>query len=151
MNQENFYEFVDSDPTYKLGEEKYYSVTSVDEYGNQSGKSNFTPHIRDIGPYSELSNVHAVPNPYIRESGFTGELGVERHIKFYGLTKRCTIRIFSFSGQLVATIEHDNINSFSNFWNQESRNNQDVASGVYFYVVTSPGGEQASGKLIIVK
>jgi len=140
---------VDEDESYLIGETKYYAVTSEDIYGNQSGKTSFTTHSKNIAAVNQLAGVYAVPNPFIRESGFTGS-GQEKTIGFYGLPERCTIRIFSFAGQLVETIEHDE-DVFYQAWFQVTRNNQDVASGVYFYVVTTPAGEQVSGKLIIIK
>ena len=69
---------------------------------------------------------------------------------FYGLPEKCTIRIYSFSGQLIETIEHDQT-VFSTAWFQVTRNNQDIASGIYFYVVTTPGGDKTTRKLIVVK
>ena len=90
--------------------------------------------------------VYAIPNPYHLDSGFDNP----RQIGFYGLTENCTIRIFSYSGQLVETIEHDDP-VFSTAYFQVSRNNQDIASGIYFYVVTNPQGEKSVGKLVIVK
>ena len=34
---------------------------------------------------------------------------------------------------------------------QETRNDQRMASGVYFYVVTTPEGEQTTGKFVIIR
>jgi hypothetical protein len=34
---------------------------------------------------------------------------------------------------------------------QETRNNQRLASGVYFYVVTTPEGESTQGKFVIIR
>ena len=63
---------------------------------------------------------------------------------------RATIRIFSYAGQLIDTIEH-NDPVYSTAWFQVTRNGQDIASGVYFYVVTTPDGDETSGKFIIIK
>ncbi|RME01448.1 MAG: T9SS C-terminal target domain-containing protein [Calditrichaeota bacterium] len=149
VNEDNMYEYEDTDQTFKLGETKYYAVTSVDEHGNQSGRTNFTKHTKNVASVEKLTKVYAVPNPFIKESGFEGA-GQKNAIGFYGLPERATIRIYSFSGQLVETIEHD-ARVFSTPWFQVTRNNQDIASGVYFYVVTTPSGEKATGKLLIMK
>ncbi len=149
VNEDDKYEFIDDDETYKLGENKYYSVTSVDDKGNQSGRTNITAHVKNVRNAEKLTKVYAVPNPFIAKSGFEGN-GQENAIGFYGLPEKCTIRIFSYAGQLVQTIEHDSP-TFSTAWFQVTRNDQDIASGIYFYVVSSPTGETATGKLIIVK
>ncbi|MDL1893520.1 T9SS type A sorting domain-containing protein, partial [Sphingobacteriales bacterium CHB3] len=73
---------------------------------------------------------------------------VADRIKFRGLTARCTIRIYSYSGQLVQTIEHDG--SFGEAYFQISRNNQLIASGVYYFVVEDESGARTNGKFVII-
>lgn len=149
VNDDNMYEFIDNDESYKLGETKSYAVTSVDDKGNESGLTNITAHQKNVRNVERMTTVYAVPNPFIVKSGFEGN-NEEGKIGFYGLPEKCTIRIFSYTGQLVETIEHDSP-TFSTAWFQVTRNNQDIASGVYFYVVTTPDGDSTNGKLIIVK
>ena len=48
------------------------------------------------------------------------------------------------------TIEH-NVPEYSNNWGQVTINNQDLASGVYYYVVTTPEGKKTTGKFVIIK
>jgi len=91
-----------------------------------------------------------VPNPFVVSSGFGGEVESQLRIGFYGLPARATIKIYSFSGQLVAPIEHDDP-TYSVAYFQVTRNNQRLASGVYFYVVTTPEGEVARGKFVIIR
>jgi hypothetical protein len=146
----NEVEILDSDPEYKVGEVKYYSVTSVSNIGEESGRSNVTRHEKRVGPVEEMDQVYVVPNPFVVESGFTGGGEVANQIGFYGLPERCTIRIFSFDGQLVKTIEH-NDESYSTAWLQVTRNDQALASGMYFYLVKSPDGNTDTGKFIIIK
>ncbi|MDZ7373404.1 MAG: T9SS type A sorting domain-containing protein [candidate division KSB1 bacterium] len=150
VNPENLYEFNDDDPEYKIGEKRYYSVLSVDDKGNRSGRTNITAHVKNIGATDKLGKVHVVPNPFYVRSGFQGSGNVEKRIGFYALPKRCTIRIYSYSGQLVQTIEHDDP-VYSTEWFQVTRSGQDIASGIYFYVVTTPDGEQTSGKFVVIK
>ncbi len=144
------YEFLDTDQDFKIGETRYYAVTSVDVHGNESGKTNLTKHQKNVGAVEKLSTVYVVPNPFVLRSGFTGSGEVAKKIGFYKLPRRCTIRIFSYAGQLVQTIQH-NDPIYSTEWFQVTRNGQDIASGIYFYVVTTPDGEQTSGKFIIIK
>ncbi len=149
VNADNLYEYEDVDQTFRLGETKFYAVTSVDEHGNESGRTNFTAHAKNVAAAEKLDRVFAVPNPFVLRSGFEGK-GQENAIGFFGLPKRATIRIFSFSGQLIETIEHDE-DVFSTSWFQVTRNNQDIASGIYFYIVTTPEGDQYNGKFIVLK
>jgi hypothetical protein len=51
---------------------------------------------------------------------------------------------------LVEIIEH-NEDVFSTAWFQVTRNRQDIASGIYIYIVETPAGEQTTGKFIVIK
>lgn len=57
---------------------------------------------------------------------------------------------FLFAGQLIYQIEHK-AEEYSNNWEQITRNNQDLASGMYFYVVKTPEGEKYTGKFLVIK
>jgi hypothetical protein len=91
---------------------------------------------------NDLSGVHTVPDPYYVKSAY--EVTTDQKVlKFVGLPDRAIIRIYSVSGVLVRMLEHDG----SRFdptsqsqgsemdWDLRNRNNQVVASGVYFYHV----------------
>ncbi|MDD5582501.1 MAG: hypothetical protein PHS99_04750 [Candidatus Marinimicrobia bacterium] len=149
INENNEYEYIDSDQRFKVGESRYYAVTSVDEYGHQSGKTNIIKFKKDISPVTEIGDVYVVPNPYIKSSGFIGE-GEDRRIGFYGLPNECTIRIYSYAGQLIDKIEH-NTPTYSEEKIQVTRNGQDMASGIYFFIVTTPEGQERHGKFVILK
>ena len=69
---------------------------------------------------------------------------------FYGLPKECKIYIFSIAGQRVMEIDHDEP-TYSNNWRQVTINHQDLASGLYYYVVTTPEGDKTTGKFIVIK
>ncbi|UCH62519.1 MAG: hypothetical protein JSU77_12070 [Fidelibacterota bacterium] len=145
----NMYEFIDDDPDFKVGDIRYYAVTSIDQHGNQSGKTNITKFSKNIAAVEKLDKVYVVPNPFVEKSYFE-KPELEGAIGFYGLPEKCTIRIFSYAGQLVQTIEHDDA-VYSTAWLQVTRNAQVIASGIYYYVVSTPNGDQASGKFIIIK
>ncbi|HOC24411.1 MAG TPA: T9SS type A sorting domain-containing protein, partial [bacterium] len=144
------YEYIDADPVFKLGERRYYSVVSVNDQGHSSGRTNITRHDKNVASVAKLGEVFVAPNPFNIESGFGGKTGAEDKIGFYGLPERCTIRIFSYAGQLIQTIEH-NEPVYTTAWFQVTRNEQEIASGIYLYVITTPGGDRVSGKFIIVK
>lgn len=149
VDEDGQYRFIDSDKTFYVEETKYYAVTSVDEYGNESGKTNITLHKKAIGPATEMDKVYVVPNPYVIESGFSG-LGAERMLGIYGLPEKCTIHFFSFAGQKLWTIEHE-AREYSDNWEQITRNNQDLATGVYFFVVVTPNDDKYMGKFMVIK
>lgn len=159
VNAEGNYMAVDTET--KVGESQYYAVTSVDAQGNESGKTNLRQHETQLGavthePGDELSAIHVVPNPFYVESNFSGggsgnsQSTPSDQIGFYGLPQQATIRIYSYAGQLVETIEHD-ADEYSTAYYQVSRNHQEIASGVYFYVVETPDGAAFRGKFVIIK
>lgn len=150
VNEDDEYSLIDSDQTFKIGEKRFYAVTSVDINGIESGKSNLSSFSKNISSVEVLGEVNVVPNPFLGQSGFVGSGEVDEQIGFYGLPEKCTIRIFSYSGQLVETIEHDEP-LYTTAWFQVTRNGQDVASGIYFYVVSTPDGQQSNGKFVIIK
>ncbi len=138
------------DPVTRIGESYYYSVLSVDENGRMSGRTNLTSHTTQLGSTERLGTVHVVPNPFIVQSGFEGGGQAAQRIGFYNMPSPATIRIYSYSGQLVETIEH-NEPLYSTAWFQVSRNDQLIASGVYFYVIETPSGERNHGKFVIIR
>lgn len=135
-----------------LGEFVSYAVVSVNSLGGRSGMSNITQHETQAPSVSTLGKVYVVPNPLIVTSGLTGSdpAGeVTDRVQFMGLPKRCTIRIFSYAGQLINTIEH-NRDTFGNPWYQITRNIQVLASGVYFFVVEDENGARSRGKFVVI-
>jgi hypothetical protein len=151
VNSLGTYRFPDLDRQFLVGESKYYAVTSMDSLGNESGKTNTYLHNKLIGPASKLGKVQVVPNPYnaTMGSGFTGE-GASTRLGIYGLPAKCTIHFYSFAGQKLWTIEHDE-QSFSHNFELITRNAQEIASGVYFFVVVTPEGGKYMGKFVVVK
>lgn len=143
------YLFKDDDQTFQIGDYAYYAVTSVDNNGYESGKTNITRFKKNLRAVKKLGKVYATPNPFLLKSGYGTGTDADR-ITFFGLPKVCTIRIFSFAGNLVETIEH-NIDEFSEDYWQVTKNGQSIASGIYFYVVSTPSGEKYSGKMLVIK
>jgi hypothetical protein len=151
VGENNQYTIIDDDESFVEGDNRYYSVITVDEHGNVSGKTNLIKFKKNIGAVEKMNKVYAVPNPFYINSGFSDRNFADK-IGFYGLPEKCTIRIFSYAGNLVETIEHDEpVFSTANEWLQVTRNGQEIASGVYFFVVTTPEGEQTQGKFIVIK
>jgi hypothetical protein len=98
-----------------------------------------------------LARVHTVPDPYIVRSPLQ-TTSADRKILFVNLPNRATIRIFSLSGVLVDVVVHDDPSGGGTaVWDLRNRNNQYVASGVYFYHVQTPDGQEKVGKFTIVQ
>ncbi|HET9985839.1 MAG TPA: hypothetical protein VFQ38_19730 [Longimicrobiales bacterium] len=98
-----------------------------------------------------VADVHTVPDPFIATSGLQ-TTGASRHIQFVNLPDKATIRIYSLSGVLVAALQHDDpAGGGSRDWDLRNRNNQFVASGVYFFYVNTPDGKSKVGKFTIIQ
>jgi hypothetical protein len=97
-----------------------------------------------------LKKIHTVPDPYYVTSAFEATT-TNKIIKFVNLPEQATIRIYTVSGVLVRVLKHET-GSFSGelTWDVRNRNNQFVASGVYFYHVTAENGETTVGRMTVV-
>ncbi len=139
------------DQTIDLGVTYFYTVTSFDSLGNESGFTNRNE--RGIAatspPAANASDVRVFPNPFREVSGFPTR-GEESSIVWTNLPGLATIRIFTSSGELVKTIKHENQTSGQVVWTQLSDARQRVASGIYFWTVESPVGS-SRGTLLIIK
>jgi hypothetical protein len=98
---------------------------------------------------NDLRTVHTVPDPYYVTSQLE-QTTETKIIKFVNLPANCNIRIYSSSGVLVNLLNH-NSSQFggSEDWNVRNRNNQVVASGVYFYHIEA-GAARRVGRFTIV-
>lgn len=129
-----------------------------------SGEDSFTftsakPTYDLDGAREQLTQVRAVPNPYVVTNVFEQPLPPtvrgrgERIINFINLPPRSTISIYTSSGNLVQTLQHDgDLNNGSVSWDVRTKEGLDVAFGVYFYVVEVEGlSDKKMGKLAIIK
>jgi hypothetical protein len=106
---------------------------------------------------SALSRIRVVPNPYVAASSLESPLppsvtsGRLRRIDFIHLPASATINIYTSRGDHVITLtQSGNIEDGHVSWNLKSKENLDVAFGVYFYVVESSAGTK-TGKIAIIK
>lgn len=105
---------------------------------------------------SDLSGVHTVPDPYYVQSKYEASTD-QKILKFVGLPQDAIIRIYSVSGVLVRMLEHHG-GQYSSAsasqgsemnWDLRNRNNQVVASGVYFFHIEA-GGARRVGRFTVV-
>ncbi len=105
-----------------------------------------------------LDQIRVVPNPYVVTNAIEPldlqnprDRG-ERRLYFDLLPQKCTIRIFTVTGELVDVIEHDSaIDNGQAFWDLTTRDNFPVAYGVYIYHVDAGALGQKIGRLAVIK
>ena len=101
------------------------------------------------GPY-------VVPNPYVGAASFEPERFAvsgrgERRMEFRGLPANAAVRIYDVRGALVQTLHHDgSMNGFV-AWDLRTKDNLDVAPGLYIFHVEAPGLDPYIGKFAIIK
>lgn len=113
---------------------------------------------------SQLERIAVVPNPYIVAAAWEPEImeptmaqqavGTEhdRKIDFIHLPSKCTIRIYTMSGELVKTIEHNStVFDGAESWNMLSKDNMEISFGIYIYHIDAPGIGTKIGKFAIIK
>ncbi len=98
----------------------------------------------------DLSNVHTVPDPYLATSQY--DLApTSKNLMFVNLPPVATIRIYTLTGVLVAQLNHDDSTGGGReVWDVRNWSQQFVASGVYFFHVVTPEGDERVGKFTIV-
>jgi hypothetical protein len=98
---------------------------------------------------SDLARVHTVPDPYYVTNEYEATTD-NKILKFVNLPNQAIIRIYSSSGILVDVIEHQSTElGGAATWDLRNRNNQVVASGVYFYHLES-GDARRVGRFTVV-
>jgi hypothetical protein len=98
---------------------------------------------------SDLDRVHTVPDPYYVTNEFEASTD-NKILKFVNLPNQAIIRIYTSSGVLVRILEHNSTElGGAATWDLRNRNNQVVASGVYFYHIES-GDARRVGRFTIV-
>ncbi len=96
-----------------------------------------------------LDDIKVVPNPYIVRNNWEPSRDYSR-IAFTHLPDECTIRIYTISGDHLATLEHESSDFDGNEnWNLLTKNRQKIAAGIYIFHVDSPYGEKI-GKFAVI-
>jgi hypothetical protein len=109
-----------------------------------------TPAVVDPSIAADLSQVHTVPDPYYVTNAFE-QSSNNKVLRFVNLPSQCIVRIYSLSGVLVQVLTlNDPAGGGELTWNLRNRNQQFVASGVYFYHVEAPDGKQKIGRFTVV-
>jgi hypothetical protein len=99
---------------------------------------------------------YVVPNPYVAAASFEPERfavsgrGVRR-LEFRGLPSTCTVRIYTVRGELVQTLRQENSLEGYIAWNLRTKDNLDVAPGLYIFHVDAGDLGTRMGKFSIIK
>ena len=168
-----YYKFVDREA--KNGLPYFYSVTAYDlaYYRNDPigpGRAGLpTSNFLYVEAYSGAQDVegfddreiYVVPNPVTNENMEPWRLGPTNKdpsglkCEFRNLPRcRCTVRIFTVSGDHVQTLDFDGRDGSGTLaWDLLSKNGQDVASGVYLYNIEPDDGRfsRVIGKFVVIR
>lgn len=158
------HEYVDKEVI--RGEQYYYYVTAVSEYGVESSRYlNRTGTTTDRtlealtpsrAPDADWKNrVRAVPNPFHVQAAkkYQG-----KRLNFLNTPPYCNIHIYTITGNRVQTLYHDSGSGDEDWQRQDTFTTMEIVSGIYYFVVEeldgprgSPTGEIATGKFVVIK
>ncbi len=97
-----------------------------------------------------FADIHTVPDPYYVTNSLETSPN-SKVLRFINVPSQCIIRIYSLSGILIRVLTHnDPTNGAEATWDLRNRNNQYVASGVYFYHVEAADGRTKVGRFTVV-
>jgi hypothetical protein len=117
-------------------------------------KVNLTGGGQDWGQI-DLTAIRVVPNPYLGAASFEGASSpFDRpggRIQFINLPPECTIRLYTISGNLVRVLEHTSDEAGTKDYDLRTREGFKLASGNYYYHVTTPDGQSHLGRFAIIQ
>ncbi len=128
-----------------FGERDVFEFTTLGQYIEELAKD----AMKNDPPY-------VVPNPYVGFASFEPERFAvsgrgERRIEFRNLPAACTIRIYTAAGNLVQTLRHDGSPNGYVEWNLRSKDNLDIAPGLYIFHIEAEDLDSYTGKFAIIK
>ena len=131
-----------------------------------------TPVNPDFASDEEEFKVGVYPNPYRINAAWDGSSPFTRKIMFYNLPTKAQIRVYTLSGEIVATLDHDaatytggDARWFRDFagsarlmpggehaWDLLTAANQNLTTGLYLYTVRDlDSGNIQRGRFAIIK
>ena len=103
-------------------------------------------------PSDDLSEVWAVPNPFIRRAGWDDTS--DNFIRFFNVTETASVEIFTIAGDFVRKIDNVVFNDRETGlieWDTRNAEGEQVASGVYIWRVTDASGGEEFGRLTLIR
>lgn len=168
--QSGYYEFVDGvdasgGVTGDLanGTRYYYAVVGYD-FGNKGAAGGDRPTAggRNVNALqviplplarNVMDDIRVVPNPYKGSADWeewTGSGVRLGKIYFMNLPSQCTVRIYTIAGDLVRTLEHNDVTFGAMPWDLTGEAGVQVASGIYVYHVDAPDFGEKIGKFAVL-
>jgi hypothetical protein len=155
-----------------------YAVTAFDQ-GDTSlglgrlenqigrGKASTKVYMANAPAQQSVNKIRVVPNPFMGSSKFNNPNPIDTNpwinrLRFINLPPDARITIFTLAGDIVKTLNAGNIvyqsrdatitGDFTGVaeWDLVTKNNQEVVSGVYLYVVESAYGT-FNGKFVVIR
>ncbi len=103
---------------------------------------------------AELEDIRVVPDPYFGRASGTSpgwEASKYEHvIQFQNLPDKCSVRIYTISGDLVRTLDHNPGDGGTVEWDMLSEDRLSISSGIYLYHVESQYGNHV-GRFAVIK
>ncbi|MFA3783304.1 hypothetical protein ABRY23_09605 [Melioribacteraceae bacterium 4301-Me] len=154
--------------------EYYYTVTSLSKPDatinfpeqESSLSANAKTAVPGTSPPNDVGAVAVVPNPYRGDLPYysynppwekpTGSrhqwMEQDRRIQFINLPVNCEIKIYTLAGDLITTLQHNDIQKGYEDWNLTSSVGQAISSGLYLFTVEDKTtGNVQVGKFVIIK
>jgi hypothetical protein len=105
----------------------------------------------------DLDEIKVVPNPYVVFSAYE-QANAFRRLMFTGLPSEGTISIYTVAGQFVQRVTYDESDLSGNgdlYWNMRTKENTDLASGLYLFYVDGVAGDGLAvkklGKFVVIR
>lgn len=99
-------------------------------------------------PAADLSDAYVFPNPFKPNSPGRFQAA---ELTFGHLPAVATISVFAITGKQVAKLHKTDTTVDFYKWNVTNSDGQKLASGVYIYFMTAPGGGKARGKFAVIR
>ena len=99
---------------------------------------------------------YVVPNPYVASASFEPERFAvsgrgERRLEFRAIPANASIRIYTVRGELVQTLRHDGSTTGMVPWDLRSKDNLEIAPGLYIFHVDARELGEHVGKFAVIK
>ncbi len=97
----------------------------------------------------DLSAVKVVPNPIYPINSWDQNV-TSRKAEFTHLPGECDIYVYTVAGDIVRILHHDN-GTGTEEWDVRNTDNQDIASGIYIYVIYVDDDTKTEGTFAVIR
>ncbi|KPK62145.1 MAG: hypothetical protein AMS21_08065 [Gemmatimonas sp. SG8_38_2] len=132
------------------------TLTPATAYGFETIPTVFGADVTEV-TQDDLNEIRVVPNPYVVFSDYE-QANANRRLMFIGLPPNGTISIYSVAGQFVQRISYDESMLDGNgdlYWDMRTRENTELASGLYLFYVDGTTGDNLAvkklGKFVVIR